>query len=379
MSWLLKIVEGSMRGAEVALLADTRLKVGSSPDCDIVISDASLAPFAFELDVSESAVTLITPDGTQTQMKPLEIRDFGTTAVAVGPADEPWGELVRPALEAEEPPAPESVAEEPPQIAATDAEKQEKKSHGCLVVLIAVCLLCLLLAALAWFFCPQLKGNRASIAETTVTTVSLKDIAAQYHLTLGEDDGVIVLAGNLRRRTERLAIRALALAADPRCRILLTDDETMLKASSELLFAYTDGTLQATAASNCVVTLAGYAPDPAALKRALRALDADVKGIERVDTRGVTVGGQAPVRTESTPVAFRGERIQEARPKAGAPKAPQRNYPIAGILTAPYPCVVMRDGQRVMEGALIGTAELVKIEADRLVMKDGGSEFEWKP
>ena len=38
-----------MRGAEVALLADTRLKVGSSADCDIVINDASLAPFAFEL------------------------------------------------------------------------------------------------------------------------------------------------------------------------------------------------------------------------------------------------------------------------------------------------------------------------------------------
>ena len=56
-----------------------------------------------------------------------------------------------------------------------------------------------------------------------------------------------------------------------------------------------------------------------------------------------------------------------------------RDYPIAGILTAPYPCVVMRDGQRVMEGALIGTAVLVKIEADRLRMRDGGTEFEWKP
>ena len=113
-----------MRGAEVALLADTRLKVGSSADCDIVINDASLAPFAFELEVSESAVTLITPDGTQTQMKPLEIRDFGTTAVAVGPADEPWGELVRPAPEAEEPSAPENAAEEAPQAAAADAEIQ---------------------------------------------------------------------------------------------------------------------------------------------------------------------------------------------------------------------------------------------------------------
>ena len=384
MSWLLKIAEGPMKGAEVALLADTRLKVGSSADCDIVINDASLAPFAFELEVSESAVTLITPDGTQTQMKPLEIRDFGTTAVAVGPADEPWGELVRPAPEpVEEASAPEATAakEEVLPSAAEAAEKtEEKKSYGGLALLLVLVVFALL-AALAWFLWPRgARTGARPVAETSaVRTAALVELAGQYGLRLEKDGETAVLVGNLRRRTERLAIRALALEADPGCRIRLTDDETMLKASNELLFAYTDGTLWATAASNCVVALAGYAPDPAALERALRALDADVKGIARVDATGVSVGGQVPVRTKPTTVAFRGERIPETKPKAGEQKVPQRNYPIAGILTAPYPCVVLRDGHRVMEGALIGSAELVKIESDRLVMKDGGTEFEWRP
>ena len=370
-----------MKGAEVALLVDTRLKVGSSPDCDIVISDASLAPFAFELEVSESAVTLITPDGTQTQMKPLEIRDFGTTAVAIGPADEPWGELVRPAPAVEETPAPEvPVAEEKipqKQDAAADTKKTEEKSQGRLAALVLL-LSGLVLAVLIWIFWPRF-GARSAGETPTAQVTTLAELARQYGLRIEKDGDVVVLAGNLGRRTERLAIRALALAADPNCRIRLTDDETLKKASNELLFAYTDGALWTTAATNGVVWIAGHVPEAAALERALRTLDADVKGIARVDATGVSVGGLAPVRQEPAKVAFCGERIPETRSAERVQKAPQRNYPIAGILTAPYPCVVMRDGHRVMEGAQVGTAELVKIESDRLVMKDGGTEFEWRP
>ena len=93
------------------------------------------------------------------------------------------------------------------------------------------------------------------------------------------------------------------------------------------------------------------------------------------------VGG-APVARQEEPakVPFVAEPTRTSAPIAVPPvRKPVRDYPIAGILTAPYPCVVMRDGQRVMEGAQIGTAVLVKIEADRLVMRDGGSECEWKP
>lgn len=380
-----------MRGAEVALLADTRLKVGSSADCDIVINDASLAPFAFELDVSESVVMLIGADGTQTQLKLFEIHDFGTTAIAIGPADQPWEELVRPAPEAvaAKDPAETAAAPAPMPPPTPAADPGKRRSHGGLVVILLVLLL---LLGGAWWWSDRLfawaqerlaqwqrrEPQRSEIAVRPALT--LRDIAEQYRLLLGEEQGVAVLSGNLRRRTERLAIRALALAADPGCRLRLTDDETMLKASGELLFAYTDGTIRATAASNRVVTIVGHAPDAFALERALRTLNHEVVGIERVDASGVMIGGK-PVASEATAekAPFVGGASETTPLKVPPVKQPARDYPIAGILTSPYPCVVMRDGQRVMEGALIGTAVLVKIGDDSLRLRDGGTEFEWRP
>ncbi len=205
---------------------------------------------------------------------------------------------------------------------------------------------------------------------------TLPELAAQHGLALVETNGVRQLAGNVRRRTERLAIRALALADDPSVQFNLTDDETLRASADELLFVVTEGALKATAASNRVVTLAGYAPSAGKLERALRALAADVPGIERVETKAVQVGGPAPAGTVAAEVA-------PDVPKGGRPRAGQERKrtvePIAGILMHPYPCVVLRTGLRLAEGAQIGTATIVRIEADRLILRDGKTEFAWRP
>ena len=205
---------------------------------------------------------------------------------------------------------------------------------------------------------------------------TLPELAVQHGLALVETNGVRQLAGNVRRRTERLAIRALALADDPSVQFNLTDDETLRASADELLFVVTEGALKATAASNRVVTLAGYAPSAAKLERALRALAADVPGIERVETKAVQVGGPAPAGTVAAEVA-------PDAPKGGRPRAGQERKrtvePIAGILMHPYPCVVLRTGLRLAEGAQIGTATIVRIEADRLILRDGKTEFAWRP
>ena len=411
MNFLLKIVEGPMRGAEIALLAGTRVKVGSDDSCDIVLADASLGGMAFELDVAEDSVTLITPDGAQRALNPLEVCDFGTTAVAIGPADGPWGELKRPAKqpEASEPPAepasasPEEKpepAQEPAPSGETPAEdggekKKERGGFGGCVVSLVVLLVVLAVAAwlLLRFWPPACEyvdkllgrggehGGKAVEQYQESEKVSLSDIASQHGLELVEEDGKPLLRGNLRRRTERLAIRALAIAAEPTCRFDVTDDESMLVNSQELLFAYTEGAVKAVAASNRMVTLSGYAPSPSALERAIRALNADVKGIENLDTTRVSLGGLPPAAVAES--AF----VKETAPEAGDVKKPavratssgRTDYPIAGILTKPYPCVVMRNGHRVMEGAQIGAATLEKIEADRLVLSEAGKSFEWRP
>lgn len=405
MNWLLKIVEGPLKGAEVALVDGRRVSLGSDDACDIVVGDAALAAQACELDVSGTGVTVLTPDGAATALKPFEVRTFGTTAFAVGPVDQPWGDLVYPPQEAPDAPVPapsepsaEPEAAEPP---PAEAEAAPKRRHGCLGTLLV--LLLLLVGALALLHCcrasiearwPQVARFRAEVESAVqgqwgrwfgrarpasvpvAKGPTLPELAAQHGLALVETNGVRQLAGNVRRRTERLAIRALALADDPSVQFNLTDDETLRASADELLFVVTEGALKATAASNRVVTLAGYAPSAAKLERALRALAADVPGIERVETKAVQVGGPAPAGTVAAEVA-------PDAPKGGRPRAGQERKrtiePIAGILMHPYPCVVLRTGLRLAEGAQIGTATIVRIEADRLILRDGKTEFAWRP
>lgn len=414
MNWLLKIVEGPLKGAEIALVGGRRVSLGSDDACDIVIEDAALAAQACELDVSGAGVTVLTPDGAAQALKPFEVRTFGTTAFAVGPADQPWGELVYPPPETSDAPVPapsgsptESEAAEPP---PTEAETSPKRRQGCLWTLLVLILL--FVGALVLLHCfrtpiearwPQVARFRAEVktaaqkgwnaaqdqwgrwfgtarpaAAPTAKGPSLAELAAQHGLAFVETNGVRKLAGNVRRRTERLAIRALALADDPSVQFDLTDDETLRASADELLFVVTEGALKATAASNRVVALAGYAPSAAKLERALRALAADVPGIERVETKAVQVGGPAPapagtVTAETAPDAPKG-----SRPRAGQERK-RTVEPIAGILMHPYPCVVLRTGLRLAEGAQIGTATIVRIEADRLILRDGKTEFEWRP
>ncbi len=431
MGFLLKIVEGPMKGAEIALVEGLRVSVGSGDDCDIVLADGSLPARAFELDVTATAVTLVRGDETQT-LTPFEIVDVGTTAFAVGPAEGAWN-LARvtkePAADATgaksgsgaasakpgsgetgakpgEPAAdatgarPDSAGVKPGEAEAS-GNASERRRRGCLFAAFLVILFLFLLAGLLFLFWPRVRAacpaaetarvavveqsrfawnwarglcraawpRGASAAPVVVPGPSLAEIAAQHGLTLTERDGAPLLAGNLTRRTERLAIRSLALADDPNVRFDLTDDESLKAAANELLFVVTEGALKAVAASNRVVTLSGRIPTAAALTKAVRALAADVKGIERLETAAVAVGGVAPAAADEA----------EAKPLRRTAKPSSPDYPIAGILTAPYPCVVLRNGTRLTEGASLGTARLVRIAADRLTLKDGGATVEWRP
>lgn len=422
MSWLLKIVEGPMSGAEVALVDGTRVKVGTSDDCDIIVSDASLQDFT--LDVSEGAVTLLTESGEARVLKAFEIASFGQTAVAVGPAEGAWQPLVRPEPT---PPTSDAVPEteagapapseldsetpvegEPWQEAESSSKKEEKTSRrwgwGCLVACL-ILLLVLLLAFLAWYYWPQVRERCPSIAERAegfvskvrnwvgsnkgdkpltppvqapaqATSLALEEIARQHGLELLRKNDRPLLRGNVRLRTERLAIRALALSEDVHTEFDLTDDETLKASADELLFVVTEGALKAVSASNRVVALSGYAPSAPELERAIRALNADVPGIDRLETSAIQVGGTPPKAVAKT--KFAAAAVKAAAAPTVAPAA-KRDYPIAGIITKPYPLVVMRNGLRLAEGAQVGTAVIERIEEDKLVLRDGKSTFEWKP
>ena len=85
---------GPLKGAEIALVAGTRVKVGSGDGCDILVADPTLGKAAFELDVGEDEVTIVTSDGTAKTMLDFEAREFGASAFAIGPAEGAWQEIV---------------------------------------------------------------------------------------------------------------------------------------------------------------------------------------------------------------------------------------------------------------------------------------------
>lgn len=426
MQFLLKIVDGPMKGAEAALVRGLRIKVGSSDDCDIVIVDGSIPPIAFELDVAEESVSLIL-GGEVREMQPFVIESVGTTKFAIGPAVGEWEELHEAergaadkadkseaeatAENAEATPEPAPNDDEKVAEAATESGDDAKKDvangensrrRSCLPAALGLLLLLIAGGVALWIFRDNEQVVRAKNgimayrekwfgkSETEADAAAehkptLAEIAAKNNLELRtiQTDGTDrpLLCGNFKCRTERMAIRDLARATDPAVEFELTDDETLRKSADELLFVITEGQLKAVKAENRVVTLNGYAKNSATLERIIRALNADVKNIERLITDTIQIGGQAPIASEN------GNSIcveEEAPP----PKAPRshgtktddaKDYPIAGILVSPYPCVVMRNGMRVAEGADIGGAVIEKIEAGRLVLRNGGTEFEWRP
>lgn len=456
MEWLLKITEGPMKGAEVALVKGTRVSVGRDAACDIVISDASLAERAFEIDVSEEAVSLVLPDGSARAMKAFETHSFGTTTVAVGPLEGGW-EALHPAQEATPTEAPEASEEpapaEVPQPTATDAtaeapeEKTEDRRHkggcGCLLVLFLLLLLLLVgLAAAAWVFRGDVKAKwpesvayyerveamvgKVEPSKTVKAKASpmdlLRELAGQQGVALSVKDGVPTLTGNLARRTERLALRALALSADSRCRLDVSDDETLFGSANALLFTVTEGALKTSAAKDRKLTLAGYAPTAAAYERVLAALRADVPWFTKVDSAAVQIGGPVPPELRENPFATAGLLQSRARAnqvalepvvavesgrEAAAPHVaetdktaadakpagdgelriadsqgrglPRNMFPVAGVLTRPYPCIVLHDGHRIVEGGQLGAYTVERISAAEIVLRRGEGRTRWNP
>ena len=88
MSFLLKIVEGPNKGAEIALVEGVAITLGKGDDCDIVLADTTLPSTPFSIEASDGGVTV---DGEP--LEPFAVKTSGATSFAVGPADAPWGEL----------------------------------------------------------------------------------------------------------------------------------------------------------------------------------------------------------------------------------------------------------------------------------------------
>lgn len=418
MSFLLKIVEGPNKGAEIALVEGVAVTLGKSDECDIVLADPTLPSAPLSLEASADAVSM---NGETLELFTVKI--VGATAFAIGPSDAPWGELKwdrgrdrkpsetgdgKRAMERGSETRDDSQGKDDssrapdPESKDGDAPTRKRKHGGCCGCFVVLILLLLALGVLAWhyrhlrkpakeFYDARLSHYVAKVAnllerkiddrvETVekMPPVTLKEVAVRYGLELEEGQDQAKLSGNLQTRAARLRATAEAYEARPGVELDLSDDESFRAAADDAVFTITEGAMKVVSATNRVLTISGRSSSPFALKRVLEALDADLPKLRRVDAVGVSFGTTAGHaaggggRGENPAVTTRG-----ARRKSKGTVTP--SLPVCGILTKPYPCLVMRDGSRVLEGASLDGNVIVKIDADAVTVTNATGRFTWKP
>ena len=428
MNLILKIVQGPNAGAEIALIQGVNVKLGRSDECDIILTDQTLPDVACEIEVGAERVMLLLPGGGQERLDPLHVKLFETTAIAVGPADAPWGTLVWPdpnEKEPEEEPESEEKPEEKPRF--------RKLQWAVLIVLVLV----VILEFALWFFWPYLKApfekvraycqakyeewtaDEMELAAEPVHRQTLDELAKAYEVEAvvppPHSSAKPVLRGNLKTRAERLKLTATAYDIHPGCVLELTDDESLRKAAEELLSMLAEGALKLEAAENRKLALSGHLKSVEELQKFLG--NSLISRLEKIDCSKVevepppappardlpVVAPVAPgisvrpvpkitIRTEpekdenadaKEEKAEKAEKETKAEPEdkalQEAAAAPVSQLPVVGILTSPFPCLVLRNGARVMEGAEFSGYVVSKITEDMVLLKHGDTVLEWRP
>ena len=398
MKFLLKIVQGPNAGAEIALVEGVRVTLGSADSCDIVLADPTLPAEACAIEASADSVALSVSGSEPETLVPLQVRSFGSTALAVGPADAPWGPLTWEAPaggdaaaagtdEARSSSAPEAQEEAPlreggggeaaggstPSGADPAPSRPRRGRRLVCLVLLLLLLFFLVLLGLRWGwhrFLDKAAPEMLNMAfETERTEGLLPSIAGRYNLTLVETNGTMLARGDFATRAERLAATAELYEAEPGIALDLADAETLRTSTADLLAAATDGAITVADITNRVAVLVGRALDPSFLRATLEALRTDVPRLAGADTAAVVL--DSPLSASAAPNAV-------AAP--GLARAQRPRLPLCSILLQPYPCLVLQDGQRLLEGAEVGGYKIAKIAFDRIVFRsEAGEELEWTP
>lgn len=415
MNFLLKIVQGPNTGAEIALVSGLTVSLGKSDSCDIILADPTLPDEPIQIETGEDRVTVHLPDGGgSVRLEPFHVTTVGTTAFAVGPSDGVWGTLVWPkpetpvsasgetsaAATSGEGEMPETPAPVAPMPARDERWKRRSRIPGCLLILLV---LALILAALFLVFRPKIvehweNWNRPRGANGEQQTVQGTNVAGEvvqpqaevkpidrlvgrYALSVTNRNSRQVLYGNFRTRAERLAATAESYAAEPGVELDFTDDESLRTAAEDTLTMIGSGSLRVANVTNRVVVLSGKVSSPESLRRVLETLSSEVPRLETVDAARVSVDAPAtPVPAQETVASTALRRSVKTRGnKDPVEKQGKPELPVCGVLIDPYPCLVMRNGTRLLEGGQIGESTILKIEPDQITLTNSMGVIVWKP
>ncbi len=420
MSFLLKIVQGPNAGAEIALPVGITVSLGKGDACDIILSDASLAEHACEFEVTDERIMMLLPDGKQVRMEFYHVQTLGTTAFAVGPGEGAWMPLVwpetRPVAGNDE---PEKSVDIPPAPEAPQVTPKAQTHHLirrlCIGLIIFIFLLLFLVGG-AWAvyaFYPETfetgktyydKGKayvltyvdtappKEEIVVEAPKPVTLEELVAQYGLQMEKmRGGTIRLIGDFASRAERLKATAQLYRTQPGVKLDITDEESLTTAIENVLSLVANGDIRLAKLEGRTAYLKGKAASEENLRRILEALNADVPSLVKTDCSAVTL----PITTESLRTSAGGRRKGAPATAANAQaagdaqttdedqktkaQAATPQLPVVGVLTAPYPCLVLRDGSRILEGAHLGDYTVTTITVDGVTFTNANGSFTWRP
>jgi hypothetical protein len=116
----------------------------------------------------------------------------------------------------------------------------------------------------------------------------------------------------------------------------------------------------------------------------LEAIRADVPHVRNVDCTRVRLAESASVAAvveqtvaDAAKPVVKGVKVARVRRDGRKGSAPK--MPVVGVMTVPYPCIVLKDGSRVTEGAEFGGFIIDRIAADTIRIKGPEGTFEWRP
>lgn len=433
MNQILKIIQGPNAGAEIALVEGVNLKLGRGDECDIILADQTLPNVACEIETGVNRVNLLLPGGTQEVLEPLHVKIFGTTAIAIGPDDAPWGTLIWPNSKEAEDEENAKAAEE-----AKLAEEAERISRRRIRlkklqwVLLVVLILIVALEFILWFFWPTINTwmvqgrswcteqyNYITGHPTVQNQINLdpppslndmEELAKGYNLELIKNRfQARYLKGNLKTRADRLMVTAQAYQAFPGITLELTDDETLRNAAEEILNMTDANTgLKIVKAENRQIALAGTIDSLDNLKQILEAMETDIVHLKKIDCSAVSIIPpviNTPVygnanNTTATAVSPKATTVEESKdeetqesteilpavtvsqasidmPNDASVLLP--NMPIVGIMLQPVPCLILKNGSRILEGAEFNGFIVREIRADAVILYQNGKTLEWQP
>jgi type III secretion system YscD/HrpQ family protein len=320
--FILKVLSGPHLGAEVQLGAG-EYRIGRDLDCDVVLSDHSLAP--------EHALLAIAPEGIRVQSRagevvidrrlhedPARLLPFftmlalGTTVLTVGPEAATWPNLQPPVPGIGESAPPAAVVEGaasraavqealPP--AATVATKHTAGRHATGVRLAAVSVLLAAAIGVLPFLgrgdqqqttAPDLErlvmsedAGRDPAAATPEAAIRQRvaDLGLAGKLAV-EPDGAErwLVRGHVQTADERQAVEAALDELELPLRYQVMVDAQLEQVARDTLTAL-GRRLDTVTVEDGVLTLAGFIPEASDLQRAVDIVGRDVRGLRSIDNR----------------------------------------------------------------------------------------------